>query len=826
VVEESILDLDDSRLTPGMRQYRDAKRANPDCIIMLRMGDFYELFYEDAITAARELEITLTARGKGEKRAPLAGIPYHALENYLGRFIKKGYKVAIIEQLENPKKAKGLVKRGLVRIVTPGTVIESSLLDEKENNYLMALSVKGEVYSLAFSDLSTGEFFTFSVQGMSSLMHEVVRFNPQECILPSSLFVNRDLIENVKKLGCYVNSMEDYFFQVEKARELIREHFSQSEESFGLSENNISVSGALLRYLLDTQRNSLSHLKRISLRSNQQTMLLDGSSFRNLELVKNLQDNSTRGTLLSVLDKTITAMGSRLLKRWLKSPLLQKNKIESRLEAVSELNKKVIVREEISDLLKDIYDLERLIGRINYGNALPKDLLSLRNSLEKIPFLKNKLSDFSSDLLGKISGMDNLEEVVTLVKKAIKEDPANTIREGGVINPNFNEELQELHEITFNSKKYIQQLEEKEKSRTGINGLRIAYNRVFGYFIEVTKRNISLVPEEYIRKQTTANSERYITEELKIIEEKILGAQEKINILEYNLFQEIVKKIALQTKKVQGVAQKIAVLDVLSSFAKISMENRYTMPLFVDENVLQIKNGRHPVVEKMAGKFIANDVVLEDGEIMIITGPNMSGKSTAMRQAALIVLMAQMGCFVPADECVLGIVDRIFTRVGASDDLTSGRSTFMVEMHETAAILNNATSRSLVIMDEIGRGTSTFDGVSIAWSVAEHLYNVNKAKTLFATHYHVLNKLAEKFERVKNYNIAVREIKGEIIFLRKLIEGGTDQSYGVHVAELAGLPKEVVERARDIQEALQKDDEMMQKLQVKKIKEQKSLQEF
>ena len=829
MVETNILKVPVEHLTPGMKQYLEAKRAHPDCLIMLRMGDFYEMFYEDAITASRELEITLTSRGKEEKKAPLAGIPYHALETYLGRLIKKGYKVAIIEQLEDPKQAKGLVKRGLVRIVTPGTVIESSLLNEKENNYIMAVTAHGEQYAAAFCDLSTGEFFTLQVHSLSHLLSLLVRFNPSEGLIPESLKVNTELIEKIKGYGCFLNSLDDHFFKPEKAKETICSHFStDSLDQFGLEEEKqlASVSGALLKYLHDTQKNSLSHLKTISIRSNETIMLLDSSTIRNLELLKNIRDNSSRGTLLSVLDKTVTAPGARLLKKWIKEPLLVKEAILQRLDAVEALHKNIIAREEIISLLQETYDLERLISRVNYGNANPRDLLALQKSLYQIPSLKEKIRPLSSPLLQQIASMSDSQEVAILINKSIKEDAPITIREGGIIKSGYSQDLDSLRDIKSNSKKYLQQLEEREKSKTGISTLKIGYTNVFGYFIEVTKKNIHLVPATYIRKQTTANSERYITEELKIEEEKILGAEEKIYELEYNLFQEILKKTAEQTSAIQDAAQKLAVLDVLCSLAKVAAENNYARPAFVGESVLQIKNGRHPVVEQLEKSFIANDVILNEGEMMILTGPNMAGKSTVMRQTALIVLMAQIGSFVPAEEAALDIFDRIFTRVGAYDDLSSGQSTFMVEMHETASILHNATERSLIILDEIGRGTSTFDGVSIAWSVAEHIYNHTKAKTLFATHYHVMNKLAEKFSRIKNYNIAVKEKNGEVIFLHKLIEGATDQSYGIHVAKLAGLPLEVVERAKEIQAILEKDDEMVRKIKAKKLEEQKNLKFF
>ncbi len=829
MVETSILNVPVEHLTPGMKQYLEAKRAHPDCLIMLRMGDFYEMFYEDAITASRELEITLTSRGKDEKKAPLAGVPFHALETYLGRLIKKGYKVAIIEQLEDPKQAKGLVKRGLVRIVTPGTVIESSLLNEKENNYIMSLTSHGDQYAAAFCDLSTGEFFTLQVHSLPHLLSLLIRFNPSEGLIPESLKVNAELTDKIKSYGCFLNSLDDYFFKAEKAKEIICSHFNASSlHQFGLEEEKqlTSVSGALLKYLHDTQKNSLTHLKTISIRSNETIMLLDSSTIRNLELLKNIRDNSTRGTLLSVLDKAVTAPGARLLKKWIKEPLLVKEAIVQRLDAVETLHKDIIAREEIISLLQETYDLERLISRVNYGNANPRDLLALTKSLQQIPSLKEKLTPLSGKLLQQIASMPDSQEITALIQKSIKDDAPITIREGGMIKTGYNSELDTLRDIKNNSKKYLQQLEEREKTKTGISTLKISYTNVFGYFIEVTKKNIHLVPETYIRKQTTANSERYITEELKIEEEKILGAEEKINQLEYNLFQDILKQVAAHTIIIQDTAHKLSVLDVLCSLAKVAAENNYVRPELVEHKVLQIKNGRHPVVEKLEKSFIANDVMLNDGEMMILTGPNMAGKSTIMRQTALIVLMAQMGSFVPAEAVNLGIVDRIFTRVGAYDDLSSGQSTFMVEMHETASILHNATEHSLIILDEIGRGTSTFDGVSIAWSVAEFIYNHTKAKTLFATHYHVMNKLAEKFSRIRNYNIAVKEKNGEVIFLHKLIEGGTDQSYGIHVAKLAGLPLQVVERAKEIQAVLEKDDEMIRKIKAKKLEEQKSLDGF
>lgn len=832
---KSVLEISWEQLTPGMRQYQEAKKQHPDCLIMLRMGDFYEMFYEDAVTASRELEITLTARGKGDKKAPLAGVPYHALEPYLARLVKKGYKVAIVEQLEDPKKAKGLVKRGLVRIITPGTVIDSSMLKEQENNYLMCFTIHDNLFTTAFCDLSTGEFFTKDLGDSNSLLNEISRLNPSECLIPQSLMVDKELVEKIRSSGCFVNPWEDYHFKVEKAQESLLQHFHlTSLESFGLEDKkiNIAVSGALLQYLTTTQKNELSHLKKISLISDNQKMTINSATLRNLEIMRNLRDNTERGTLLSVIDKTITSLGARMLRQWLKNPLQNKFLIERRLNALETINKSVIRREEIIALLHNVYDLERLIGRINYGNALPKDLLAIKISLLQIPQIRQKIISFSSlisspeNLLQELQEMSEMNDLTNLLEQSIKEDAPATIREGGIIKPEFNDELKELHLIKNNSRKYLQDLQKQEQEKTGISTLKINYNKVLGYFIEVTKKNLPLVPKDYIRKQTTANSERFVTEKLKEVEEKILGAEEKIVELEYNLFKEVCSKVAEKTEQIQETARKLAVLDVICSLAKTALENRYVKPQIVDENVLQIKNGRHPVVEKIESKFIANDTILNEGEMMIITGPNMAGKTTVMRQAALIVLMAQMGSFVPAEEAMIGLVDQIFTRVGAADDISAGQSTFMVEMSETAYILNNATERSLIILDEIGRGTSTFDGVSLAWSVAEYLHNHTKAKTMFATHYHVMNKLAEKFSMIKNYNIAVKEVKGEVIFLHKLISGGTDQSYGIHVAKLAGLPDKVVERAKEIQALLEKDDDMMEKIKARKLQEQKSLQEF
>ncbi len=820
----SILDVPLHNLTPGMRQYREAKEQNPDCIIMLRMGDFYEMFYEDAVTASRELDITLTARGKGDKRAPLAGVPYHAGETYIGRFVKKGFKVAIIEQLEDPKKAKGLVKRGLVRIVTPGTVIDQSMLTDTENNYIAAITQKQHKFALAVCDISTGEFVTHEMNSLASLQSELTRYSPQECIFPESLLVNDQLHKLVKSLGIFVQSLDDYHFR--DAKKTVCDHFSISTlDRFGLEDKPLhtSVAGALLYYITSTQKNALSHIQQIQTASGD-SMVLDLSTMRNLELDENIRDNSQRGTLLSIVDRTVTSAGSRLIRRWIKSPLCKIGPISLRLNAVESLSNAVIMREKIISYLKQINDIERIISRVNYGNASPRDLLSLKYSLQIIPTLCSILST-NDVLLSSLASMPDVSDVVSTLH-SIKEDAPITIREGGMIVSEYNEELQTLHQLRSNSKQFLQQLEDNAKKETGITALRIGFNRVFGYFFEVSKKNSHLVPSNYIRKQTTANSERYISEELKKEEQKILGAEEKIKELEYQIFQQIIESVKEYTQSIQEIATKISVLDVLCSFSTVSLEHNYCKPQFVTEHIIQLSKSRHPVVEQLQPQFVSNDICISPGEMMLITGPNMAGKSTIMRQVALIVLMAQIGSFVPATECTLGIVDRIFTRVGAFDDLSSGQSTFMVEMQETASILHNATSRSLIILDEIGRGTSTFDGVSIAWSVAEHIYNNLKAKTLFATHYHVMNKLEEKFQHISNYNIAVSEKHGELVFLHKLMKGGTDQSYGVHVAKLAGLPQQVIDRAKEVQSILEKDDDMMRRIKAKKLQDQKSLGEF
>src|SRR3989339_413738 len=741
--------MDPENLTPAMKQYVELKKEYPDCVIMFRMGDFYEMFYEDAVLASKELEITLTSRGKYEKKAPLAGIPYHALEPYLIKFVKRGYKIAICEQLEDPKKAKGLVKRGIVRIVTPGTLLEQQ---SQHNSFIMSLYVYGDTLYSAFCDVSTGEFFVS--EGVDFAVVD-------ECVIPSSLFVNKELIAQLQSKGLYLSQVEDRFFSQDHSYKTLLDHFHiLSLESFGMRKDDMRVraAGALLSYLLDTQMHSLSHIKKISLREKHTQMFLDPVTIRNLELFSNVRDSSPKGSLISVLDQTQTAMGSRLLRKWLLEPLLELEKIHLRQTRTEYLVQHLMQRVELKNILKHIGDIERIIAKINLDRANARDLVALKQSLILVQQIR--LESF-----GDLVAFQGFQEVIDFLDKALRDDAPAGLKDGGLIRFEFDETLQELHSIRKNSKQFLSALEVKERERTGIKNLKIGYNRVFGYYFEVSAGNLAHIPGDFIRKQTLANYERFVTEDLKREEEKILTAQEKIGELEYELFLRVVE---------------------------------------------------------LSCAYIPNDTLLKDFEIMIITGPNFAGKSCYMKQVALLVIMAQMGCFIPAKSARIGLVDRVFTRIGAYDDLVSGQSTFMVEMNETANILNNATSQSLIILDEIGRGTSTYDGVSIAWAVVEYLYNRVKAKTLFATHYHVLNKLTNSFERIKNYNIAVKEEKDEIIFLRKLLEGGTDKSFGVYVAKLAGLPEEVVVRAREVQSELE-DTDKLDRIQAKKLEEQKRL---
>ncbi|MFC1697843.1 DNA mismatch repair protein MutS [Nanoarchaeota archaeon] len=806
------------KLTPGMQQYMDEKMKYPDCILLFRMGDFYETFYEDAKLISRELEITLTARGKD--KVPLAGVPYHALEPYLTKLVKKGYKVAICEQLENPKLAKGVVKRGVIRVITPGTLMDTSMLEENSNNYIMSIINEKDKFGIAISELSTGEFLITEANNKTKLINEITRINPSEIIVPETYKEELQTLLKENNLTLTINGNEDRFYYNKIALKNLLDHFNINNLSgFGIDKNNISIpaAGALINYLKETQMTSLDHINKIKKYQQSDYMILDSSSIRNLELIRNIYSGKTEHSLLWVLDKTVTSMGSRLIRNIILKPLIEINKINARLSAVEELYADSLLREESNDLLKNIADIERLISKVAYGNVNGRDLIALKNSLYLIPELKKILTKSTSALLLKLAEMNDQDEAVNLIEKSIKDDCNLLPRDGNVIKDNYNKELDELRQIKSKGKEFIKTLQENEVKTTGIKSLKVKFNRVFGYFIEVTKPNLHLVPENYIRKQTQVNSERFITPELKEWEVKILGAEDKAKELEQKIFKEIVEKINVHTKDIQKAALNIAMLDVLISFAKVSALNDYVKPELTNNDIVEITDGRHPVLEQIEDEYIPNDCIFnQDERFKIITGPNMAGKSSFMRQIALIQLLAQTGCFIPASKAKLCIVDRIFTRVGAHDDLASGQSTFMVEMNETANILNNATDKSLIILDEIGRGTSTFDGVSIAWSVAEFIVNKINAKTLFATHYHILNKLENEIPKVKNYNIVVDEKDDKVIFLRKIVKGGTDKSYGIQVSKLAGLPENVIDRAKEIQFMLEEDDTMKEKIVVER----------
>lgn len=810
-----------AKLTPGMQQYMDIKNKNPDAIILFRMGDFYETFFDDAVTIARELEITLTSRGKDESKAPLAGIPYHAIEPYIAKLVKRGYKVGIVEQVEDPKKAKGLVKRELIRVITPGTVVESMILDNSSNNYIMSFSKEKDQYGISFCDISTGEFKVAKLTE-EQFLNEVKRISPAEIIYSTN--ADEKIIQKLKDEGFILNPYEYRAFWTDWARDVLKEHFDVLNlEGFGVkSDLEVSAAGAIISYLKETQKKSLEHIHKISEYNINDFMYLDSSTIRNLELTKNVigEENAT---LLSVLDRTLTPMGKRLIRKWIVSPLIEKNKIEKRLLATKELKSNIILRNDLREELSKVYDIERLIGRVSYGNCNPKDLVSLKTSLEKLPKITELLENMNSEELKSISELPNLSYPKELIQSAIKEEPATTIREGNIVKEGYNQELDELRNITKNVKIFLAELEERERQKTGIKSLKVKYNKIIGYYIDVTKTNLHLVPENYIRKQSQVNSERFITEELKEKENKILGAQEKIYELEFEIFNNVVTELKKFTKAVQKASQKIAKLDVLNSFGTVSEENDYTMPEFSEDLEFEITEGRHPVIEAFSQiDFISNNCILKKEErTMLITGPNMAGKSTYLRQNALIILMAQIGCFVPAQSAKLPVYDRIFSRIGAYDNLVKEQSTFMVEMNESANILNNATEKSFVILDEIGRGTSTYDGVSLAWAITEYLNNKVKCKTLFATHYHHLNQMKEKFTGIENYHILIEERDDEIIFLRKIVKGGTDKSYGIQVAKLAGVPEEVIQSAKNFMSEIEKEDEIINQKENNKIKEER-----
>lgn len=805
-------------LSPMMAQYMETKKQYHDCILFYRLGDFYEMFFDDALTASKELEITLTGKECGlEERAPMCGVPYHAVDSYLSRLVQKGYKVAIAEQMEDPKLAKGLVKREVIRVVTPGTITSAQALDETKNNYLMGIVYLADKMGVSVVDNTTGDFLVTEVSTDRALFDEINKFSPAEVICNDAFSMSGISLEDLKdRYHFTVSTLDSHFFQDESCRKLLREHFKVgSLEGLGLGDYDCGViaAGAVLQYLYETQKSTLDHLTTIVPYATGNYMVLDSSTRRNLELLETMREKQKRGSLLWVLDKTRTAMGARLLRTWIEQPLIRKEEILKRQNAIEELNLNYISREELGEYLNPVYDLERLIGRISYKTANPRDLLAFRNSIAMVPHIKQLLGEFTSDALKELTKeLDPLEDLNDLISRAIVEEPPITVREGGMIKDGYNEEADRLRHAKTEGKTWLAELEARERDSTGIKNLKVKYNKVFGYYFEVTNSFKDLVPEYFIRKQTLTNAERYTTDELKNLEDVIMGAEDKLFSLEYDLFCEVRDAIAAEVVRIQKTARAIAAVDVFVSLSTVATRNNYVKPQINEKGNIQIKGGRHPVVEKMMrdDMFVANDTTLDNSKnrISIITGPNMAGKSTYMRQTALIVLMAQIGSFVPADQANIGICDRIFTRVGASDDLASGQSTFMVEMTEVANILRNATRNSLLILDEIGRGTSTFDGLSIAWAVVEHISNTRLlgAKTLFATHYHELTELEGLMSGVTNYCIAVKEQGDDIVFLRKIVKGGADKSYGIQVAKLAGVPDSVINRAKELVEQLVDSD--------------------
>lgn len=794
--------------TPMMKQYEEIKAKHKDAILLFRLGDFYEMFKEDAVKASKILDITLTARGKGEgnEKMPMCGVPYHAVENYIAKLTRAGCKVAICDQISDPK-LPGIVQRDVTRIITPGTTFNDNILDKKANNYLVSIVFVGGVYGLAYADITTGDFYTTEISGESEMLTEFTKLYPAECIY------NGDFIESAS--GQLLKDSFEYtsFFPFENYKEnedVICDHFKiHNLNGFGIEGKSAAImaAGRLLAYLLETQKNELKHIGKIKYYSINDFMPLDEATLKNLELLYTLRDQQKEGSLLSVLDETLTSMGGRMLKKWLTQPLLSRPEIEKRLNAVYEFVENHSTLGDLREILKNILDIERIISRLNLGTGNARDLIALKNTINEIPKLKGILNGMNSELLK--SEFKDLVVLKKLIENAITQEPPAILRDGGMIKEGFNTELDELKNISKEGKNFIKDLQEKEIKRTGINSMKVKYNKVFGYYIEISKANLANVPEDYIRKQTLVNAERYITPELKEYEEKVLGAEEKIVGLEYDLYQKVREEVIKFTGEIQFNAQIIASLDVLSSFAYVSKLNNYCKPQITDEDKIEIINGRHPVIEKMtfSGDFISNDILLDNNEnqLLLITGPNMGGKSTILRQVALTVLMCHIGCFVPAERAEIGLVDRIFTRVGASDNLIKGQSTFMVEMQEAANILNNATERSLIILDEIGRGTSTYDGVSIAWAITEYIHNHIKAKTLFASHYHELISVVESLAHAKNMSVAVKEKEGGVIFLYKLQEGGIDRSYGIEVARLAGLPGEIIEKSKHILKDLEED---------------------
>ena len=814
----------EQQLTPMMQQYMETKKEYPDCILFYRLGDFYEMFYEDALIASKVLEITLTGKSCGlEERAPMCGIPYHAVDSYLNKMVSEGYKVAICEQMEDPKQTKGIVKREVIRIVTPGTNLNMQALEEGKNNYIMSIAYFTDKIGVSFADVTTGEYRLTEIADTKKLMDEIAKLLPVEIICNDAFMVSDMDMDTLKnRFGITVYHIDSWHFEETSCKKTLQEHFHISSlTGLGIEDfpAGIIASGALLQYLYETQKISLSHMTHLDPYISSKYMLLDSSTRRNLELCETMREKQKRGTLLWILDKTKTAMGARMLRSFIEQPLVNLEDIVLRQKAIAALCEKPVDRDEIREYLGEIYDLERLLAKISYKSVNPRDMIAFRNSLKMLPFIRMILQGFDQELLHTLyEGIDALEDICGKIEAAIVEEPPISTRDGGIIKEGYDPDIDKLRNAKTEGKTWLAEMEASERERTGIKNLRIKYNKVFGYYLEVTNSYKELVPEEYIRKQTLTNAERYTTPRLKELEDMILNAEDKLFTLEYDAFSALRDEINDNLDRVQKTAKAIACLDVLASLSFVAERNHYVCPEVNQKGVINIKGGRHPVVEKMIDNemFIDNDTFLDNKKncISIITGPNMAGKSTYMRQVALIVLMAQIGSFVPAKSAEIGIVDRIFTRVGASDDLASGQSTFMIEMNEVANILRNATADSLLILDEIGRGTSTFDGLSIAWAVIEHISNrkLLGAKTLFATHYHELTELEGRMSNVNNYCIAVKEKGDDIVFLRKIVRGGADKSYGIQVAKLAGVPDIVIDRAKEIVNQLT-DNDIIEKIQ-------------
>lgn len=813
--------------TPLMKQYSAIKSRYRDAVLFFRMGDFYEMFNEDAKVASKILNIALTSRNREkDKKVPLCGIPYHAAENYISKIIKVGKKVAICEQVEDPAKAKGLVKREVVRVITPGTTLSGNILDDKKNNYIVSIvNEKDDAIGVSFADLTTGEFKLTEFESKSALIglkDLIASLTPSEIIVPESLYNQKEILQALKVYEfTNIFHCDDYIFEESEAKERLKEHFGTSNlEGFGVENysEGLKAAGGLLSYLKENQKTGLPHIRKISYFSKKEKMILDEATMRNLELVFTIRGFNKKGSLLDVLDQTQTPMGGRMLRKWLLSPLISSKKINTRLAGVKELSEDFQKRDELIEVLRNIRDIERILGKIGCRSVNARDLITLKISLQQIPKMNNLLHGFKSEILKRVNKLLAYpKHIVDLLENAIADEPALLLNEGNLIKRGYDKELDELKELAFGGRDWIKELEINERKRTGINSLKVKYNKIFGYYIEVSKTKLSKVPENYIRRQTLVNAERYIIPELEEKEKEVLNAEEKMINMEYKLFCRVRDEILKQVQSLQQVSKGVAMADVLANFAWIAEQNNYVMPEVNDSDSIEIVEGRHPTVEKMdlVSAFVPNNAKLDgtQNQVIILTGPNMAGKSTYIRQVALICLMAQIGSFVPANSAKLGVVDRIFTRVGASDSLISGQSTFMVEMQETANILNSATAKSLIVLDEIGRGTSTFDGLSIAWAVAEYIHNKHKlgAKTLFATHYHELSELPKLFPRIKNYNIAVKESGNKVVFLRKVVEGPADKSYGIYVAKLAGLPSEVVSRAEQVLKRLEKSEKAREK---------------